>query len=189
MDVFEYVAVLTSIIIGLSMAHLLQGLTQLIQQPKQAGLYFAHVCWVIYLFLMTIFWWWWEFQLVAMETWTFGIYLYVILYAVLIFVLCSLLFPASLSGFDGFKGYFLAKRAWFFGLFMLMNTIDIGDTLLKGMDYFYSLGIEYPVSVIAQLIMSAIAIATRSERFHNFFAAALVVYLFWQAFRFYGTAG
>ena len=189
MDVFEYVAVLTSIIIGLSMAHVLRGLTQFIQQPKQSGLFFAHIFWAIYMFLMTIFWWWWEFQLATMPTWTFGIYLYVILYAVLIFVLCSLLFPESLTGFDGYKGYFLAKRTWFFAVFMLMNAIDFGDTLLKGMDYLYSLGIEYPVSIGTQLVLSIIAITTRNEKFHNTFAAALVAYLFLQAFRFYGTAG
>jgi len=189
MDMFEYVAVLTSIIIGLGIAHLLRGLTQLIQHPEQAGVSFVHLCWVAYTFLLTVFWWWWEFRLGTMEVWTFGVYLFVILYAVLIFVLCSLLFPASISGFDGLKGYFFAKRAWFFGIFIFLQFIDTGDTLLKGMEYFHSLGIEYSISKVAQILLSAVAIVTRNEKFHGFFAIAALAYMASQAFRYYGTVG
>jgi hypothetical protein len=114
MEMFEYVAVLTSIIIGLGMAQLLLGLTRLIQNPERAKPYWIHLGWVLYMFIFSVFWWWWEFRLGTIMVWTFGVYLFVILYAFLVFLLCALLFPTSFSGHDGFKGYFYAKRAWFF---------------------------------------------------------------------------
>jgi len=90
-ELFEYVAVLTSIIIGLGMAQLLMGVTRLIQHPEQAKPYWVHLCWVFYMFLFSVFWWWWEFELGAIKEWTFGVYLFVIFYAFLVFLLCRAL--------------------------------------------------------------------------------------------------
>ena len=41
MDIFEYVAVLTSIIIGLGIAHLLRGVARLIQHPDTEPVYWG----------------------------------------------------------------------------------------------------------------------------------------------------
>ena len=189
MQMFEYVAVLTSIIIGLGMAQLLLGLTRLIQNPEQAKPYWVHLCWVLYMFVFSVFWWWWEFRLGTIGEWTFGIYLFVILYAFLVFLLCALLFPTSFTYKDGFKGYFYAKRAWFFSVFILMQLVDMGDAMIKGMDYFYSLGLQYPVSQSVLVVISAIAIFTRNERFHSGFVLVALGYMVFSGFSFYETVG
>jgi len=176
MEMFEYVAVLTSIIIGLGIAQLLQGVTRLIQHPEQGKVYWVHLCWVIYMFLLAVFWWWWEFRLSAIETWTFALYMFVILYAVLVYLLCALLFPISFSGFDGFKGYFYSKRAWLFGLLMLTNLVDLGDTLLKGMEYFLSLGPEYISVTILKIGLAGIAMFSKNEKFHAVIAVSFLLY-------------
>jgi len=186
-ELFEYVAVLTSIIIGLGMAQLLMGVTRLIQHPEQAKPYWVHLCWVFYMFLFSVFWWWWEFRLVAIEVWTFGIYLFVILYAFLVFLLCALLFPTNFSGYDGFKDYFYAKRAWFFGVFILSQLVDIGDSVLKGMDYYASLGFQYTFAQLAIVALSFIAIFTKNDRFHAVFVLALIAYMIVSGFTLYET--
>ena len=189
MELFEYVAVLTSIIIGLGMARLLSGLTRLIQHPEHAKPYWIHLCWVAYMFVYAVFWWWWEFELGAIEVWTFGVYMFVILYAFLVFLLCSLLFPTDFSGYDGFKGYFYAKRAWFFGVFCLSEIIGLGDTAIKGVEYFHSLGIQYLIAVGATVTLSAIAIFTRNERFHAIFVVVALSYLIINGFLDYEVVG
>jgi len=189
MEIFEYVAVLTSIIIGLGMAQLLMGVTRLIQHPEQARPYWVHLCWVFYMFLLTVFWWWWEFRLHLVETWTFGIYLFIVLYAFLMFLLCALLFPRDFSIYDGFKGYFYVKRKWFFGVFILSQLVDVGDSLLKGMTYYDSLGTQYTVAQILIVALSVTAIFVRNERFHAVFVLALLVYMFVSGFALYDTVG
>ena len=187
METFEYVAVLTSIIIGLGMAQLLMGVTRLIQHPDQAKPYWVHLCWVFYMFLFSVFWWWWEFRLGAIELWTFGIYLFVILYAFLVFLLCALLFPSNLSGYDGFKDYFYAKRAWFFGVLILSQLVDIADSVLKGMDYYNSLGSHYTLTQIAIVIFCVTAIFTKNEKFHALLVVVLIAYMISSGFAFYDT--
>ena len=189
MELFEYVAVLTSIIIGLGMAQLLLGLTRLIQHPEQAKPYWVHLCWVFYMFVYAVFWWWWEFELGAIEVWTFGVYLFVILYAFLVFLMCSLLFPTSFSDYDGFKGYFYAKRAWFFGAFCLSEIIGLGDTAIKGTEYFHSLGTQYLIAVTATVGLSVIAILTRNEKFHAVFVVVALSYLLINGFLDYEIVG
>jgi len=103
MRMFEYVAVLTSIILGLVIAHLLQGPAHLIQHPKEAKTYWVHLAWAFYLFYEAVFWWWWEFRLQLVREWTFPIHLFLIPYAVCLYLLCASLFPSSLSGYDGYK--------------------------------------------------------------------------------------
>jgi len=177
MELFEYIAVLTSIIIGLGMAQLLLGLTRLIQHPEKAKPYWIHLCWVFFMFLYAVFWWWWEFKLGDVEVWTFGMYLFVIFYAFLVFLLCSLLFPTDFSGYDGFKDYFYSKRAWFFGVYCLSEIIGFGDTALKGMEYFYGLGPQYVIAATTTIVLSAIAIFTRNEKFHAAFVMVALAYL------------
>ncbi|MDH3401815.1 MAG: hypothetical protein OEM03_12730 [Chromatiales bacterium] len=187
METFEYVAVLTSIIIGLGMAQLLMGVTRLIQHPEQAKPNWIHLCWVFYMFLFSIFWWWWEFRLGTIEVWTFGIYLFVILYAFLVFLLCALLFPRDFSGYDGFKDYFYAKRAWFFSVFILSQLADIADSMIKGLDYYYSLGFHYTATQLAIVAFSVTAIFTKNDRFHGIFVLALIAYMVFSGFTLYDT--
>ena len=114
MDLFEYVMVLASIVIGLAMTHLLQGLLGIIQ--KRPRVYWVHLVWVGFAFFQTVFWWWWEFRYSLVEAWTLPLYLFIIGYAFLIYLFCGLLFPDTLEGYGDFKTYFYKRRAWFFSM-------------------------------------------------------------------------
>jgi hypothetical protein len=189
MEMFEYVAVLTSIIVGLGIAHLLQGTVRLFQVPEAGRPYWVHLTWVFYMFLTAVFWWWWEFRLQDLEAWTFQVYAFVILFAVGLYVLCAMLFPPDLAGYDGFKGYYFARRASFFGLFIGFQLIDVVDTLLKGEAYFASLGPEYIIVRAIKMSCCVVAMRTTNESFHGLFGVANVLYQVSWALRFYGTVG
>jgi hypothetical protein len=75
MDAFEYISILTSIIIGLGLAQLLLGVSRIIQHPDEEKPYWVHLSWVLTMFMYSVFWWWWEFNLNEIEIWTFGAYL------------------------------------------------------------------------------------------------------------------
>src|SRR4051812_33075430 len=76
MQMFEYVVVLISIVIGLALTHLMQRIAGLIQHPARGRVWWVHLVWVAYMFLSIVFWWWWEFQLQRIHAWTFAIYLF-----------------------------------------------------------------------------------------------------------------
>ena len=189
MGMFEYVAVLTSIILGLGIAHLLQGAAHLIQHPKEARTYWIHLVWAFYVFYEAVFWWWWEFRLERVEEWTFPMCLFLVFYAVLVYLLCAILFPSSLSGYRDYKEYFFSRRAWFFGIFIVIQLVDVGDTLLKGNAYFVSLGPGYVVQRVVRILLFGVAIATPNVPFHALLAIGLLLYQLWFGFHRYYTVG
>jgi hypothetical protein len=180
MEMFNYVMVLASVIIGLGIAHLLTGVAGIIQHPKRAKIYWVHLVWVGATFLRAIFWWWFEFQFSTVAEWTFSLYFFVLGYALLIYLWCALAMPRDLAGYDGYKDYFYARRGWFFGVGLAAVIADTADTLLKGFDHFASLGPLYVGLQVMWTILFVIALRTRDERFHAFFAllavAALLIY-------------
>jgi hypothetical protein len=187
MGIFEYIAVLTSIIIGLGMANLLRGLARLIQHPGKVQVYWVHLCWVGFFFFNLVFWWWWEFKLGGLEVWTFHAYFFVIFYAFILFMASAILFPDSMEGYASFKEYFYSRRTWFFSVFVITYLADLWDTLLKGQAYFMSLGNEYLVATGLQVVLGVVAMITRNERFHQVFAVVMLIYQISWALRMYET--
>ncbi len=187
MQMFEYVMVLASIVIGLAIAQLLQGVTAIVQRPDRAKPYWVHLVWVAFAFVFTTSWWWWEFRFQHTQLWTFQLYLFVLGYAVLLYLLCALLFPSDFQDFKGFKDYFYARRGWFFGVNAACYCIDLIDTALKGPAYFASFGWEYPIQSVLNIVFSVAAIFIRNERFQGAFAVTALGYLIIATLRFLDT--
>jgi hypothetical protein len=174
--IFEYISVLTSIIIGLGIAHLLRGMAGLVQHPGRHKLYWVHLVWVGYMFFNMVFWWWWEFNLGKLEVWYFPNYLFVLIYAVLLYLCCALLFPSDLTGYSGFEDFFISRRVWFFGLLAFTNVIDVYDTWMKGAEHFANAGNEYLVLTGFNFIASVIAAVTPNRIYHACLAIAAISY-------------
>ncbi len=177
MEMFNYVMVLASVIVGLGIAHLLQGIAGIIQHPGRERIYWVHLVWVAVIFMRAIFWWWFEFRLSETGQWSFALYLFVLVYAFLLYLTCALLFPRDLADYDGFKDYFYSRKDWFFGMNFAGIGVDVVDSLAKGLDHFQSLGPSYPIIMAVLASLFAIAMWTRSERFHAAFAVASLAYL------------
>lgn len=189
MNIFEYIAVLTSIIIGLSITQLLYGVARIVQNPSRETVYWVHLVWAAYMFFTIVWWWWWQVALSSVSEWSLGLYLYVISFAVILYLICAILFPSDMEDYDGYRDYFFSRRRWFFGLLALAYLIDVGDTLLKGLDYFQSLGASYPVTMSLMLVLCAVAAMSSNSRFHAFFAVAALLSQAVMAITYTGSIG
>jgi hypothetical protein len=186
MDIYTHVRIIVGVVISLGLTHLLRGTAYLIQHPKKEQIYWAHLGWVVFMFLYVLHFWWWEFWLRGLKDWNFAIYLFTILYAVLIYMLCSVLYPEALDNYTGYQDYFYSRRRWFFGLLIVIYTLDLEDTFLKGRQYYLQLGLEYPIRAVVFILACAVAIKTRNKRYHEVFVVASVVYELSYIFRLYG---
>jgi len=164
MGMFEYVIVLTGVVIGLALTHLMQGVARIIEQPERVRVWWVHLGWVGYMFVNAVFWWWWEFRLRLIASWTFQLYAFVLGYAFLIYLICAVLVPSEAAGIQGYKEYFIARRRWFFGMLIAWLAIDLLDTWAKGSAYFASLGIEYPIAQAGLALACLIGLLSPRER-------------------------
>lgn len=170
-DLFLHVRVIVGVILGLSVSRLLLGLAVFVEHPGKQKISMIHLGWVAWALLSVIGYWWWEFRLNQITDWTFGRYLFIFAYASCYFLICAILFPGTLDGYDGYAEYFLSRRKWLFGLIALTFVLDIGDTLLKGVAYLGALGPVYGLRAVVSIIGCGLGAATVSRRFH----AALVL--------------
>jgi hypothetical protein len=170
MEMYLHVRVLFSILLGLGVSRLLSGVAQIVQHPKANKVYWVHLLWALFLFLYMIHFWWWEYRLQAIQQWTFAIYFFIAMYAVVMFLLCVLFFPEQLADYGSFKAYFYSRRQWIFGLMTILFLADLQDTFIKGSAYWQAIGALYYVRTGLYIILSAAAIKIKDERFHAGFA-------------------
>jgi hypothetical protein len=175
-ETFTHVRTMISMILGLGIAQLLKNAVKLIDHNRLVKPYLLHVLWVFYVFLLMIHFWWWEAQLKTIVHWNFMEYFFLIVYTMLYFALCVLIFPDNIKEYEGFKEYFFSKKRWFFSFLIVIFVADFADTLLKGKDYLESLNWEYPVRNLSHIVLCLMAIRFDNVRFQYILAGVFIVY-------------
>jgi len=188
-DIFPHIRIVMGMVIGLGVTRLLSGVARIVQHPTQYRLHGVHLAWVASVLLALVHFWWWEFDLYQIEAWTFGTYIFIVGYAIVLFLLCALLFPDSMHDYASYEEYFYARRAWFFGLLAITYLLDVVDTLIKGEAHFARFALEYLIRTPILLTLCIVAARTASRRFHVAFVAATLAYQLSWIFRLFDTLG
>ena len=176
MGVFEYLGVLLSVIMGLGVTHILAGLSKTIHHRRTLKLYWVHTLWAFNILVYIVIIWWGMFWWSAQQDWSFFQFLLLILYAIVLFLAASLLFPWDLPGDFDFEAHFFDTRPWFFSVLTIAWCIDVPETVLKSEIGLRELPDAYLVFVIAHLGFSMIGVFWSNKTFHKVFA------LFWSVF-------
>ena len=186
-DIYPHIRIIMGMVIGLGITRLLSGIARIVQHPGHQRLSVVHLAWVVSVLLSLVHFWWWEIGLYEVEAWTFGTYLFIIAYAIALFLLCALLFPDNLYEYDGYQDYFFARRAWFFSVLAVTYLLDVADTLIKGEAHFSRFAHEYLIRTPILVTLCLVAIRTASPRFHAIFVAATLAYQLSWIFRLFAT--
>ena len=194
-DQFQHVMVLTSIIIGLGITHILVGIGSIIERVSGHGallrLSWAHGAWLAVLFVWMVLFWWWEFRLLALvKVWTLGLYFFIILYAVLLFLLAVILIPRDWGNANNLDDYFLSKRYWFYTVFLMANVADFVDSFLKGgWQYLLGMGVMTLVFTAAPVPFFPVGVLSKNIRIHSLMAFVFLIWLVITGFEIYPSLG
>jgi hypothetical protein len=184
---FDYVMVLVSIIVGLAMTHLMQGVVDVIQNPQRMKPWWVHLLWVALMLFTAVFFWWFEYQYHTVQQWTFGLYLLILIYAFNLYVAAALLFPFDQGDFTSYEDYFFAKRTWFLGLFIIAQVLDVIDTAMKGARHFSDFGATYLIAEGFFVALALVGIKTANRTYHAILALMVVAYWIYWAFAYLNT--
>ncbi len=165
MDSFEYVMVLVSIVIALAIAHLLNALAACFHrfrgQVEPIKLDAVYLLWIGFVLVWLISFWWWEFKFQEIQIeWSYGLYLFIVSYSIILFMLATILVPHRMQGVTDSFAYFMEGRKWFFGTLLLVQAVDIADTFLKG----YEWGVRLSVLSIYAVTITVAITGIISER-------------------------
>jgi len=78
-----------------------------------------------------------------------------------------------------FRKYYYSTRKWFFIVLLLVNIIDIADTIVKGSNHFANRGIEYPIFVTSCVFLSIVGFFSKKELHHGIIACFFCLYEVW----------
>jgi hypothetical protein len=186
---FEYAMVLISIIVGLGITHILSSLGSAVHRLRRQGppirLELTYLSWVAFLFTWLVNFWWWEFKWSELaSTFGIGLFLFLVLYAVSLFLLAVILVPHRLEIVDDSWDYFLAIRGWFYGGVLVLNVIDLADTFMKGAEW--GLRWSYLSFWVALAAACVVGLITTRRSVHMSFGIAMLVWF--NALTFYDQA-
>jgi hypothetical protein len=181
---FNYLSVLISIILGLAIAQVLQGLRGLILTRKKVKLYTPTVIWTGMALLVAIQGWWAAFSMHEQATWNFLGLLVIVLQAVSVYMIAALVLPDPKGdAIVDLREHYFAHRHWFFGAllgsiaFSLLKELALYSRLPHSLD----LGFQSGFGLIA-----IAAIILRQEWFHKILApVSALLFLFYIALLFY----
>ncbi|MCK9540138.1 hypothetical protein [Dokdonella sp.] len=171
-DLFTHIRVVMGMVLGLGVSKLLTGFAGLVQYPGRYRLSVTHLLWAACILLDLIMFWWWEFALKRIETWSFALFLFIIVYTILLYLLAALLFPDSIDEYGGYEAYLIRRRYWFFGLLAATFVLDAIDTHIKGEAYWQLWRTYELVETPFGLLLCAVACATSNRRVHLGIASA-----------------
>lgn len=166
MDTFEYLGVLISVIMGLGITHLATGATKLIQNREDVRFYLPHAMWTANMLVYILLIWWTMFWWSGHESWYAYEYLFITLYAIVLFFLAAMLYPWDMSKDMDVRDYFLRNRLWFFGALFLAWCIDVPQTLIMESEGLRPVPQEYFLFIGLQLTLAATGIVTRRPAVH-----------------------
>jgi hypothetical protein len=169
--VFEYLTVLISVVVGLSVTSFLTNAARIIHLRGDVTISWEQLLWSITILIWTVAFWWFTFVLAEQKEWTFPLFVFLLFYSTLLFFLMALLFPEGMPVDHNYRAQFMRNRVWFFGVLLLFLFVDLIDYLFK---------LEKDVSIVGHLqyaafagpliVLSLLALRTDNLLFHRIFA-------------------
>lgn len=121
-NLFSFLMVMISIIIGFGVTELLGGSARLLRARKEAKPYWLHTVAVIGVFMAHLVLWWEAWGLRLIQDWTFPGALFMLATPIGLYLIASLIFPDDVKGCD--------FREYYFENFRLIWIIAIIVTVL-----------------------------------------------------------
>lgn len=186
MEPFEYVVVLSSLILGLGIAQLLTGIADILSNLKNVKPGLAHSSMVLVVFLLHIQEWWYSYQyLYEVKVWTLPLVLFLLIYPIFLFLLARMLFPTGLRAHEtDLEEYYFDQWKW---LFVMVLGIVVVSFLQNVIVSDWAIGSQVPQFIMALAYLFFLIFNIKNKTAHNVFLAlqgiALIVLAFFDPYQ------
>jgi len=161
MTVFEYLMVMTSIVLAVALTQLLRGMTEVWRSKNR---YWPHLAWTIVLAVITVQTWWAFWDLHKIEDWTAYRFVIVLLFPVIIFLATAVLMPQRLEAHTDWRTYFLSQRRDFM---VLMTILPVTGIVLTRVLLDLPFSHPYRIWQASTGLLALSGALVKSERYHR----------------------
>ena len=161
MTVFEYLMVMTSIVLAVTLTQLLRGLTDTWRSPTR---HTPHVAWIIVLSFMTVQMWWAFWDLHQVTDWNAVRFGFVLATPILLFLATAVLVPQRIAEDVDLRDYFVVRRRDFLVIMTIMAAVAIVmSRVLLGLPFTHPYRLWQ--LALASILVSGVYVS--SERYHR----------------------
>lgn len=168
MDIFEYLMVMVSIILGIGVTQTLRGIGRMVRSEKRDLLV---ALWGLVIFILHIQVWWglWDMRLV--EEWNLGLFILVIALPCMLFGATDFLLPFGNIRASSWWGHFNDVRRWLFGMLAAFSVLGMLETW-----WILDVPLTHPYRVAqsALTLMLVSGIFIRERRHHIWLAVSFI---------------
>jgi hypothetical protein len=167
---FSYLSILLSIVLGLAITQVLQGLRGLILARAKVKLYLPTLIWAGLVLLLAIQGWWASFAMRTHANWTFLALLVIVLQAISVYMAAALVLPdVTGDAVVNLRDHYFAHNRWFFGAVLGSLVFSAAKDLVLAGHLPGRMNLEFHMLFAVAVIVAAI---TRREWFHKLLAPA-----------------
>ena len=174
---FDYLAVLISVVLGLAMTHILSGASSAINRRQHVPLDWIQLFWGfnVLAYVLAVWWgmYWWK----HLAVWTVQTFAFLTGYAIVVFLMASALFPGEGGHSELEAGAFDRNRVWFFSLLLIAHLIDIPETAAKQSDGLRAVPPEYWIVAPSFIAVAITGLLSSRRKIHRLLAPAWLTIL------------
>jgi hypothetical protein len=164
MSAFDYLMILTSIVLGLAIANVLTRLATVITARKRVDFYWPPIAWGIFLFFICVQHWWAEWSVRHTQQWTFGTFWLQLLVPVNLFLLSALVLPErEENGKLDLGAWYFHNRPWFFALLFFLPALSIAEELARTGRMASSLNLAFLLAFEAVIVVAYVLKSRRAQ--------------------------
>ncbi len=174
MSAFDYLTILTSIVLGLAIASVLTRLATVITARERVDFYWPPVAWGIWLFFLCVQHWWAQWSVRHSHAWSFGTFWLQLLLPVDLFMLSALVLPEreSAGGKIDLGQWYFHNRKWFFAFMFFLPSLSIAEEVARSGHMASALNLAF---LIGFEVVIVAAYALRSRRAQEWITGQAIV--------------
>ena len=180
MNFFEFVTVMVSIVLGVSLAQLLSGIAELIREETRIRTFLPHTLWTLALILIHPLIWWstWDFHDVE---WNYLSFCTMLSVPLMLFFLSTLIMPkARGESVVSLEEHFYENRVWFLSIWIaFMAVVIIDGPFVFGLEKPFTL---YRGLQVAGVIAMLVAILTPIRSVQTMSALVMLAFILLTSF-------
>lgn len=172
MNAFDYLAVIISIVLGLSLTQLLTGLGRMIQLRRHIRFYWPAVLAVLALIVADVQFWWSMFGLRERTDWDFAGFFVLLVQASVLSIASTVIVPAMPDGADDIdmKSAYFDHSRWYFGLLIGLLAVSLVKSWVLDQRMPRTADLIAHAAFASVFLVGAVS---RSDRVHKVVAPAL----------------
>src|SRR5438270_5364199 len=174
---FDYLAVLISVVLGFAVTHVLTGMSGAINRRNHARIEWVQMFWALNVLAYVLAMWWGMYWWKHLSVWTVQAFAFLTSYAIVLFLLAAVLFPGEGGRADPERTAFERNRQWFFGLLLAAHLIDIPETAAKQLDGLRAVPPQYWIVAPAFIAIAVTGLITGKRKVHLVLAPAWLAVL------------